>query len=101
MSLGVLLIVVAAVAALVLLFRAKSRLFPVVAVVASGLQALAVFDILRVESGVVSLPLVFGVAIAVAGAVLWTESKERIQVTAATLLLLVGLIQSLQGFGVI
>ena len=98
MLLDYLLIMLAVVASLYLVIQAKSRLVPLIAAVASGLQALAVYGVLRVESDVVSLGLVFGAAIAISGCVVWFQEKKRLAVTAATTLILAGGLQLWLGF---
>lgn len=101
MSLSVLLVLLAVAASVLLLVQYPNRLLPVAALLASGLQALAAFGVLEVRSGVVSLPLLFGAAILVAGVVFWFKVRERTPVTAATLLVLVGGLQVAQALGLV
>jgi hypothetical protein len=101
MSLPVLLVLLAVAASVLLLVQHSNRLLPTVALLASGLQALAAFGVLEVQSGVVSLPLLFGAAILVAGVGIWLRIRDRTPVTAATVLALVGALQVLQALGVV
>lgn len=101
MSFALILVIPAVVASVLLLIQLKARLLPAVALIASGLQALSAFDILVLKSGVVPLPLIFGIAIAISGLLIWFRVKARHQVSAATILIFVGTLQILESLSVI
>jgi hypothetical protein len=82
-------IVVALVSSIVLLLKVPVRLFPLIALLATGLEALRDFGLLKI-------PVPYAAAILgglmVVGAVgSWIKSSARAPVTAATLVALVGL----------
>jgi hypothetical protein len=83
----------ALVCSLVLLFQHRARLFPVIALVTSGLELLMAMGIVHVNLGGVPLVLVFGAALAVAGIAIYIKASAKHVVSAATVLTLVGLLQ--------
>lgn len=92
MNVGTLMVLVAVAASLVLLTQASARLFPVIALVASGLEALLAFDIVSFSVSV-NVGLVLAVALVVAGGVSWVQTESKTPVTAATAVALIGAIQ--------
>lgn len=94
MNLWTLLIAIAVVAAIVALWRGKP-IFGGAALVASGLELLMAHGIVHLHVKGTSLTLVLGGVIAVAGALLYAKSSEKLAVTAATILTMVGAIQVL------
>ena len=89
------LVVSALVASIVLLFHRDDRLFPVLALVASGLEALMVFHFVSLSSGKLRIDVILPALLAVAGAVCWTKEDGKPCVTAATVATLVGALQLL------
>lgn len=83
----------ALVGSLVLVFQHRPVLFPVIALTASGLEALSAWHLVHVSVARVPLPLVFGVALAVAGIGSWLRAAQKTVVSAATVVALVGAIQ--------
>src|SRR5215468_10811471 len=93
MSLPNLLIVAALAASLLLVFQLKQRAVPLVAAVASGVEAVLAFHLLKFGFKGINLGLVLGGALAVAGALIWAKASGKVHVTAATVIALVGAIQ--------
>jgi hypothetical protein len=94
MNLPNVLIVAALASSLLLVFQLKQRLIPIVAAVASGLEAVLAFHILKFSLKGINLGLVLGGVLAVAGALIWaTKATGKPHVTAATIIALVGAIQ--------
>jgi hypothetical protein len=89
------LIVLGLVASLVLVAQSRSRLFAIIAVVASGLEALLHFHVVRFGVRGVPLDLVLGGALAVAGAILYTKVTAKTGIACATAVALVGAVQVL------
>src|SRR5262245_32216417 len=93
MNLQNLLILLAVGASIVLLMQVKARLFPVIALGASGLEALLAFRVVKFSAGGVNLFLVLGGALIVAGLAVWMKTNGKVPVTAATAVALVGAVQ--------
>lgn len=94
------LVVAALIASIVLLMHRDDKLFPVLALVASGLEALQVFNVVSLSSGRFRIELVLGGLLAVAGVVCWMRSDGKPSITAATVASLVGILQVLIGLNV-
>jgi hypothetical protein len=99
-SFGHALVVSALVASIVLLFHRDDRLFPALALVASGLEALMVFNVIELISGKLRIDLILPALLAAAGAVCWGRSDSKPSTTAATVVTLVGLLQLVLALGV-
>ena len=74
-----------------------ARLWPAVATVAAGLELLKGLGLLHLSVSGLSLSLVLGAALAVAGALCWAKLSGKLHVTAATVIMLVGVSQVLTG----
>lgn len=75
----------------------SARLWPVVAAVIAGAEVMMAMGLFRLSISGVSLVLVLGVGLSVAGGVCWMKVTGKTQVTAATVILLVGVLQVLTG----
>jgi hypothetical protein len=95
MNMPTVLVVAALVASVVLLMQIKARLFPAIALAASGLEALLVFRVLKFSLGSINLMLVLGGALVVAGVAVWMKTSSKMPVTAATTVAVVGAVQVL------
>ncbi len=93
MSIVVLLVLLALAAAVLLTLPSTSRTPGLVALVASGVEALMAFGFLSIKLRGLNLYLVLGAALAIAGAIAWAKVPAKVQVTAATVLVLVGGLQ--------
>jgi hypothetical protein len=93
MTIDKLMVLVALAASVVLVTQASARLFPVVALVASGLEALLMFRIITFSISGVNMFLILAVALLVAGGVSWVQTESKTPVTAATAVVLIGAIQ--------
>ncbi len=78
---------------IVLLLQHKARLFPIVALVASGIELLMSLGILHLSVGSFSLLLVLGAALVVAGIGVYLRASAKPVVSAATVITLLGLLQ--------
>ena len=90
-----LLTVVALAASVFLVLNVPARLFPVIALVASALEALRAFGILSLKVPMIGAALLFGGAMVVGGVGSWIKSSGKVPVTAAVLVALVGLMRVL------
>ena len=95
MSLPVLLAVAALVCAILLVVQLKLRLWPAVAAVVSGLEVLLAFGIVRLSVAGFPLGTILGIALAVAGVLVWLRVHGKTHVSAATVIALVGAFQTL------
>lgn len=93
MTVATVMVLAAVAASLVLVTQASARLFPIIALVASSLEALLVFKVVTFSVSGVNLGLVLAVALLVAGGVSWVQTESKTPVTAATVVALVGAIQ--------
>jgi len=87
------LVLVALAASVLLLMQIKARLFPLIALVASGLETLLSFGIVKFGMGGLNVFLVLGAALVVAGVAIWLKTSSKQPVTAATAVALVGALQ--------
>src|SRR5262249_32614904 len=100
MAMSTLLALLALAASLYLLFQSRPRLFPIVAVSAAGLEVLAAFGVFHPRLGGISLELVCGIALVVAGVMVHMKHSAKMMVSAATAVALVGAIQTLSALHV-
>lgn len=98
MSQSMIFAVAALVSAVVLLLQSKNRLWAIVALVAAGLHLLIVSGLLRLSLSGISLSLVLGLALLVAGVMSWLKVVGKVQVSAATVVTLAGALMALSGF---
>ena len=93
MSLHTAQILVALVASLILVLQVPAKLFPVIALLASGVQALLAFDVISFSVRGVNLGFVLAVTLLVCAAIVWARNGQKATVTAATAVALVGATQ--------
>ena len=93
MNLATLLVLTALVASLVLVAQSAARLFPFIALAASGLEALLTFRVISVSVSGIDIGFVLALCLLVAGAVSWMRTTGKSTVTAATAVALVGAVQ--------
>jgi hypothetical protein len=89
------LVVAALVSSIWLLWQGGDRLFPTLAAVAAGLEALIVFNIINLSSGQFRIDVILPALLLVAGGITWTKISTKGGITAATVATLVGAIQLL------
>jgi hypothetical protein len=89
------MVVTALAASIVLVLDRGDRLFPVIALVAAGVEALIVFDMIQLSAGKLRIDILMPAALALAGCICWSKSSSKSTVTASTLVALVGIIQLL------
>ena len=85
------ILVFAALAASILLFlRTRPKLLPIVALAASGLQALTLLKVVSLGGTGLPLDLLLGGALAASGALLYLRVSGKPLIAAATVVALVG-----------
>lgn len=87
------LIVAALLASLALLVNRGDRVVPVVAFVAAGLEALMAFGILTLALARFRIDIILPGLLLVPGAICWSQASSKTQITAATVLTMVGGLQ--------
>ena len=88
-------ILVALAASVLLVLRVPARLFPVIALVASAIEALRAFGVVSFKVPAIGAAVLFGAAMAVGGVGSWIKSSNKVAVTAAVVVALVGLMRVL------
>lgn len=89
------LILTTLLAAIVLLVQKSDRMFPTVAVIAAGIQALMMFGILTLTLTKFRVDVILPALLVVAGAVCWSKTSTKGGITAATVVAFSGAIQLL------
>jgi hypothetical protein len=90
--------VAALVCAVLLLVQIKNRLWALVAAVVAAVELLIALNVIRLSVAGVPLAMVLGVALAIAGVVVWMQVQGKTHVSAATIIALVGAVQTLSQF---
>jgi hypothetical protein len=89
-------LVVAALASSILLVMREERLFPLIALAASAIEALIVFNLISLSSSKIRVDVILPAALLVAGGIAWARTSAKASVTAATIVTLVGATQLLR-----
>jgi hypothetical protein len=88
-------------ASIVLVLQRGDRVFPVVAAVASGIEALIAFRIIALSSAKFRIDVILPAVLVLATAICWGRATTKTAITAATLALAVGALQLLAAVGVL
>jgi hypothetical protein len=92
---SMLLACLALVGSVILAARHRPVLFPVIAAVASALEVLMAFGLVHLSIARLPLAMVLGVMLLVGGGVTYVRTGDKLSVTAATVVTLVGALQVL------
>jgi hypothetical protein len=95
------LVVVAFISAIVLVMERGDKIFPIIAAVACGIEALMLFKVLELSSGKFRIDVILPALIAIAGGVSWARASAKSTATAATLVTTVGAIQLLSAIHIL
>jgi hypothetical protein len=95
MNLFLLPIALAVVCSGFLVAKSAARLFPIIALAGSALELLRALSILNLKVPVIGAALLFVAAIVVGGIGSWIKAGNKPTVTAATAVVVVGLLQAL------
>jgi len=90
---GSALIVVALASSIMLLLGKSERTIALVAVVASGVEALLAFGLMSLSLAKFRIDVILPALLVIAGAIAWARSSGKPAITAATLITLVGALQ--------
>ena len=89
------LVVAALASSLLLVFQRGDRVFPIIALVASGIEALLAWRIIQLSSSAIRIDVILPALLAIAGVVCWARSTSKPTVTGATVITLIGVLQLL------
>lgn len=92
---GTALVVVALVSSIVLLLHKSDRMFPMLATIVSGIEALLVFGVMSLSVAKFRIDVILPALLVVAGAICWSRSSGKGTTTAATLVTMTGALQLL------
>jgi hypothetical protein len=90
---GTALVLATLLAAVVLLVQKSDRMFPTVAVVAAGIEALMAFGVLSLTLAKFRVDVILPGLLVLSGGVCWAKSSTKSAITSATIVTLVGMIQ--------
>jgi hypothetical protein len=82
-------------AALYLLLNKSDRMFPTIAVLASGVQLLMLFGLMSLTLAKFRIDVILPALLVVAGIVCWMKVSTKGTITAATLIMLIATIELL------
>ncbi len=85
-------------AAIVLLLKTTPRLFPIIALAGSALEALRAMAMLNLRVPGIGAATLFALCMVIGGAGSWHKSGGKLPVTAATVVAFVGLLRVLRVF---
>jgi hypothetical protein len=89
---------VALAASLLLIVKVRPKVFPAIALVASGVEVLRGFGLLSFKVPVIGALVLFGALLAVGGAGSWMKAGSKVATSAATVVTLIGLMRVLARF---
>ena len=94
------LVLAALCASVILVLNRGDRLFPVIAAVASGIEALMVFGILTLQLASFRVDVILPAALSIAGGICWARSATKSNIAASTVVLMVGIMQLLRALNI-
>jgi hypothetical protein len=92
------LMLVALAASILLLIQMRARLFPAIALVASGVECLRAFGHVSFKVPVIGAATLLGALLVVGGAGSWMKSSGKVATSAATIVTFIGLMHALARF---
>lgn len=94
-NLGTTMVVATLVASAYLLMHKSDRMFPTIAVIASGIQCLIVFNLMSLSLAKFRIDVILPAVLVVCGVLCWGKVSEKGNITASTLLTAVGAMELL------
>ena len=95
------LVIIALAASIWLVMQESNRLFPMLAVVASGLEVLIAFGVISLSIAKYRIDVILPALLVVGGGMAWYRTSGKSHVTASTLVTMVGLLQLLESLRVL
>jgi hypothetical protein len=93
MSLHTAQTLVALAASVVMLLQVPAKLFPALATLAAGVEALLAFQLISFSVRGINLGFVLGVTLIVCAVIVWARNGQKAAVTASTAVALIGAMQ--------
>jgi hypothetical protein len=100
MSLSVGFAIVALVASVILL-QFKRRYFPIIAVVASGVEVAIAFGLVKLSIAGLPLMLILGAVLTAMGVIIFMKVNTKLMLAASTILTFIGVVQLLAALGAV
>jgi hypothetical protein len=94
-------IIAALIASVWLVVQGGDRLFPLIAAVASGVEALMAFGLVNISTARVGIHLLLPALLAGAAAVCWARASTKTAITAAAVAALIGVMQVLEALAIL
>src|SRR5262245_60304136 len=94
-NMSTVMIVAAFAAAVFLLLNRTDRLFPMIAVIAAGIELLLALGIMSLSLSKYRIDVILPALLVVSGIIIWSRSSEKGSITAATTLSVIGAMQLL------
>lgn len=95
------LVVCALAGSVLVVMQTGDRLFPMIALVVAGLQALIAFDILELSLRQYRIDVILPALLVLAAAICWSRATAKTATTASTVVLFVGLVQLLSAIDIL
>lgn len=95
------LVVVALASSIMLMLETSSRTVALVAVIASGVEALLVFGLMSLSVAKFRIDVILPALLAISGAIAWARTSSKHAITAGTLVTAVGALQLLSALHVL
>ncbi|HEY5921929.1 MAG TPA: hypothetical protein VIV11_09680 [Kofleriaceae bacterium] len=83
------LVIMTLCAAIYLLMHKSDRMWPTIAVIAAGIQALVVFGLMSLSLAKFRIDVILPAVLVVAGVICWMKESTKGTITAATLIALI------------
>lgn len=90
---GTVMVLTLVIAAVILVIQSGDRLFPLIALVAAGIEAAMVFHIISISSEKFRIDVILPAVLVVAGGICWARHTSKPTVTASTIVALLGALQ--------
>ena len=100
-NMGEALIVAAVVSTIILVLDRGDRLWPVLAAVAAGVEALLAFHIISLSISSFRIDVVLSAMLAISAGICWVRSGGKSAITAATIATMVGAMQLLAALSIL
>ena len=94
------LVVVAVVSAVLLLLQKSERVWPIVAVIAAGIEALLVFNLMSLSLAKFRIDVILPALLVLSGAICWHKASTKHTITASAFVTLIGTLQLLSALRV-
>jgi hypothetical protein len=95
------LVIVALISSVLLVLNRGDKMFPVVAIIASGIVALIAFGIIELSVSKFRIDVILPAVITLAGGVCWMRATDKTTISAAVALSLAGLTMVCSALGVV